>query len=303
MELDLSHVAPTEEETRLLAHLLRDNPSVEFAKLWRFGPRLPVQNLRGRHAGYLDLGIPCMAGTLLKESLHLKVWRRRHCVVDAVQREILFYADTDPEVSLCGDGRRGRRRGFLFFFRVRFGLLHGGRRLKCSSLTMTDPHTAIPLPHSLTTRRQANDTWAEPRDVIPMSEIISFERAPYRHASKLSFLIQTTDRKVFLAPDSEEELERWLEVVGANVSHNRLQLLDVVFIGAMLRHNGLTTALKLHAATLPVQELRGGDGVYVASLEFDMSALQVRFRLLRTARAFGRAVVCARCLAALHIIQ
>ena len=157
--------------------------------------------------------------------------------------------------------------------------------------------------HSLTTACQANDTWAEPRDVIPMSEIISFERAPYRHASKLSFLIQTNDRKVFLAPDSEEELERWLEVVGANVSHNRLQLLDVVFIGAMLRHNGLTTALKLHAATLPVQELRGGDGVYVASLEFDMSALQVRWRLLRTAHAFGRAVVCARCLAALHIIQ
>ena len=120
MELDLSHVAPTEEETRLLAHLLRDNPSVEFAKLWRFGPRLPVQNLRGRHAGYLDLGIPCMAGTLLKESLHLKVWRRRHCVVDAVQREILFYADTDPEVSAgLRQGRQARTAARLSCARAR----------------------------------------------------------------------------------------------------------------------------------------------------------------------------------------
>ena len=33
VELDLSHVAPSEEETRLLAHLLKENPTLEFAKL------------------------------------------------------------------------------------------------------------------------------------------------------------------------------------------------------------------------------------------------------------------------------
>ena len=58
------------------------------------------------------------------------------------------------------------------------------------------------------------------------------------------------------------------------------QLLDVIFIGSMLRYNSLTTAVKLHSYTLPVQELRGGGHnnvaptTHVVSLDFDMGQLQ-----------------------------
>lgn len=205
-ELDLSDNITNEAEASLLAHVLSQpsaaESAVERVRLWKFGLWLPVKPLRGRTmSSTIDLGLPRMSGYLMKQSMHLKWWRKRFCTLDAVERVLLVHADESR------------------------------RELKLS---------------------------------IPLADLVGCQREPRLHDSSLSFVLRTRLpglETIALCADNPVAMEEWLDALHVNISNNRLQMVDATFIGCMLRHNSACSYLKLHAVTLPVQELRGSSEV------------------------------------------
>jgi hypothetical protein len=117
------------------------------------------------------------------------------------------------------------------------------------------------------------ETHDTPTETIQLADVLSVEGAPERHSDRKAFCVKTKYQNFYLAPDSVEEMEQWMSDIHQNTHHNRLLLIDVLFIAGMLKYNTITFAAKLHSVCLPVQELRGsatsGATVQAVSLNFD----------------------------------
>ena len=106
--LDLSGHRVDEADAALLAHVLSQvgrvdaPPRVGRVKLWTYGLWLPVQRLRGYRtvSATIDLGLPGKKGYLMKESMHLRWWRRRWFTLDPVERVLTVH--TDEQCSSSG---------------------------------------------------------------------------------------------------------------------------------------------------------------------------------------------------------
>jgi hypothetical protein len=117
------------------------------------------------------------------------------------------------------------------------------------------------------------ETHDSPTETIHLADVLSVEGAPERHADKKAFCVKTKYQNFYLAPDSDEEMEQWMSDIHQNTHHNRLLLIDVLFIAGMLKYNTVTYSAKLHSVSLPIQELRGsatsGVTVQALALHFD----------------------------------
>eukprot|EP00935_MAST-01C_sp_MAST-1C-sp1_P000642 g642.t1 len=121
------------------------------------------------------------------------------------------------------------------------------------------------------------ETQHSPTETIQLADVLSVEGAPGRHADRKTFCIKTKVQNFYLAPNTAEEMEQWMSDIHQNTHHNRLLLIDVLFIAGMLKYNTVTRTAKLHSVNLPIQELRGSatSGVTVAApaLNFDGAKL------------------------------